>query len=81
MKPYSKIKQLHEMLASKEISAVELAEKYIKENDADALLLGCTEFPLMIKEGDVSVPTVNTTQIHIKAIYDYANTDVSSKRI
>ena len=30
MKPYSKIKQLHEMLASKEISAVELAEKYIK---------------------------------------------------
>lgn len=55
---------------------IALAEKYIKENDADALLLGCTEIPLMLKEGDVSVPTVNTTQIHIKAIYDYANMDV-----
>ena len=30
MKPYSKIKQLHEMLVNKEITAVSLAEKYIK---------------------------------------------------
>jgi aspartate racemase len=47
---------------------VEIAERYIGNHTADALLLGCTEIPLMIKEGDVSVPTINTTQIHIDAI-------------
>ena len=33
------------------------------------MLLGCTEIPLAIKEGDVSVPTLNTTEIHVDAIY------------
>lgn len=27
----------------------------------------------MIKSGDVSVPVIDTTKVHIKAIYDYAN--------
>lgn len=52
---------------------IALAEKYIKGNNGDALLLGCTEIPLMIKPGDVSVPVIDTTKVHIKAIYDYAN--------
>lgn len=51
---------------------IELAEKYIAEEKADAMLLGCTEIPLAIKPGDVSVPTLNSTEIHIKAIYDRA---------
>lgn len=54
------------------VRMITLAEKYIKENDADALLLGCTEIPLMIKEGDVSVPVIDTTQIHIQAIFEMA---------
>ncbi len=45
-----------------------IAEKYIARHRADALLLGCTEIPLMIKRGDVSVPVVNTTEIHIRKI-------------
>lgn len=49
---------------------VSIAEKYIKQYSADSLLLGCTEIPLMIKSGDVSVPIINTTQIHIEKIYD-----------
>lgn len=51
---------------------IELAEKYIAGEKADAMLLGCTEIPLAIKPGDVSVPTLNSTEIHIKAIYDIA---------
>lgn len=54
------------------VKMISLAEKYIKEHDADALLLGCTEIPLMIKEGDVSVPVIDTTQIHIQAIFEMA---------
>ena len=52
---------------------IDLAEKYIKGNSADSLLLGCTEIPLMIKENDVSVPVINTTKIHIKAIFNEAD--------
>ena len=52
---------------------IALAEKYIQENEADALLLGCTEIPLMIKDGDVSVPLIDTTKLHIQAIFAMAN--------
>lgn len=47
---------------------ISVAERYITNYNADSLLLGCTEIPIMIKAGDVSVPVINTTQIHIDAI-------------
>ena len=52
---------------------VEIAEKYISEEKADSLLLGCTELPLAINAGDVSVPILNTTEIHINEIYRSAS--------
>lgn len=45
-----------------------ISEKYIRKHGCDALLLGCTEIPLMIKENDISVPVINTMQVHIDAI-------------
>lgn len=54
------------------VRMIELAEKYIQAADADALLLGCTEIPLMIKPGDVGVPVIDSTKVHIKALYDFA---------
>lgn len=51
---------------------IEIAEKYISEEKADSLLLGCTELPLAIKSCDVSVPVLNTTEIHINEIYQSA---------
>lgn len=51
---------------------IALAERYIAEEKADALLLGCTELPLAVKEGDVSVPVLNTTKIHIDRIFEKA---------
>lgn len=47
---------------------IEIAEKYISEEKADSLLLGCTELPLAIKPCDVSVPLLNTTELHINEI-------------
>ncbi len=48
---------------------VKMAEKYISEKNADSILLGCTELPLAITYCDVSVPSLNTTEIHINEIY------------
>lgn len=48
---------------------IALANQYIADENVDALVLGCTELPLAIKSEDVSVPIVDTTQVHIDAIY------------
>lgn len=48
---------------------IKLAEQYITKYHVDAMLLGCTEIPLVIKPGDVSVPTLNSTEIHIDEIF------------
>ncbi|MCF8365220.1 MAG: amino acid racemase [Bacteroidales bacterium] len=39
---------------------------------AEAIVLGCTEIPLLIHQGDVSVPVFNTLEIHANAAIDFA---------
>jgi len=34
---------------------------------AEGVILGCTEFPMCIKEADLSIPIFNTAEIHAKA--------------
>lgn len=38
---------------------------------AQGVVLGCTEFPLMISENDVSIPVFNTTKIHSETAIDF----------
>ena len=47
---------------------IAISEKYISKYEVDAVILGCTEIPLMIKENDLSVRAINTTEVHIEAI-------------
>jgi len=51
---------------------LELLSGIIKEQDADSLLLGCTELPLMIRPGDLPIPLIDTMQIHIESIVAFA---------
>lgn len=37
------------------------------EQGAEGVVLGCTEFPLMIHDSDLEIPIFNTTEIHAKA--------------
>lgn len=39
---------------------------------AEGVILGCTEIPLLIQEGDVSIPVFDTTELHAKAAVMYA---------
>ena len=41
------------------------------ENGAEGVILGCTEFPLMINDTDLQIPTFNTTKIHAKAAVNF----------
>lgn len=45
---------------------VEISNKLIARG-AEGIILGCTEIPLVIKPGDLNVPTFDTTQIHSEA--------------
>lgn len=45
----------------------------MKENGVEAVILGCTEIPLLIKEA--SIPVMNTTEIHAKAVVEFALDD------
>lgn len=37
------------------------------EQGAEAVILGCTELPLLISDADASVPVLDTTELHVRA--------------
>jgi aspartate racemase len=45
-----------------------LREKY----GAQGVILGCTEIPLLIKQGDLDIPVFDTTAIHSAAAVEYS---------
>lgn len=53
-----------------EIAAI--TKKMIKERSIEALILGCTELPLINPAKYVNIPILDTTEIHAKAAFDYA---------
>lgn len=49
-----------------------IIEKMVKEQHIDSLILGCTEFPLILeKETYAGIPVLNTTKIHVESIVKY----------
>lgn len=49
-----------------------IIEKMVREQHIDSLILGCTEFPLMlIAEIYAGIPVLNTTKIHVESIAKY----------
>lgn len=49
---------------------LEIANELI-ENGAEGIILGCTEIPLVIKEGDLNVSIFDTTLIHTQAAINF----------
>jgi len=56
----------------------ESKEKFIKiiknlvSNGTEAVILGCTEIPLLIKQDDVEIPIFDTTRIHAEAAVEWS---------
>ena len=49
-----------------------LVEKYVAYQSVDAVLLACTELPLIIKPTDLTIPVIDTALVHAKEIYEFA---------
>jgi aspartate racemase len=41
------------------------------DRGADAVVLGCTEIGLMLRDGDASVPLLDTTISHCQALVEF----------
>ncbi len=48
---------------------IKIINEYYYKFNIDAVLLGCTELPLMIRNSDVNIPIINTTKLHIEEIF------------
>lgn len=49
-----------------------IIEKMVCEQEIDSLILGCTEFPLILTaETYAGIPVLNTTKIHVESIAKY----------
>jgi len=49
---------------------LEIIDDMIKRDQIEGMILGCTELPMIIKENDLSIPQLNTTEIHIDRIVE-----------
>ena len=48
---------------------VDMIASMVKEKHIDSLILGCTEFPLILTQPEYAgIPMLNTTKIHVEAI-------------
>ncbi|NJD99660.1 aspartate/glutamate racemase family protein [Thermococcus sp. LS1] len=52
---------------------VELIERYAREEKVEGVILGCTELPLAIKAGDVSIEVFDTAEIHMRKLIELAS--------
>ncbi|WP_297498777.1 aspartate/glutamate racemase family protein [Thermococcus sp.] len=52
---------------------IALIERYAKERGIEGVILGCTELPLAIKPGDVSVEIFDTAKIHMRKLIELAS--------
>ena len=50
---------------------LEIIASMKRRDDIDGAILGCTELPLILKQGDTGIPFLNTTALHVDAICKY----------
>lgn len=52
---------------------IELVERCAREEGIEGVILGCTELPLAIKQGDVTVEVFDTAAIHMRKLIELAS--------
>lgn len=51
---------------------IRIINRLVDEEGAEGVILGCTEIPLLVRQGDVKVLVFDTARIHAEAAVDYA---------
>lgn len=50
---------------------LEIIERMVRQDKVEAVILGCTELPLILKDEDSDVTFLNTTAIHVESIVSH----------
>lgn len=58
------------IIPEKKEKYINIVNNYVAQRNVDCVILGCTELPLMISEGDLPIPVMNTSRIHVEKIVD-----------
>ena len=56
------------VIPEKKAALLGMCDRIIAQEQVDGVVLGCTELPLMVRDGDLDTAILNTTQIHIEAL-------------
>jgi aspartate racemase len=56
---------------STRIELLAIVKKMIDRHSIDALILGCTELPIILNKAEFGIPFLNTTAIHAESIVNY----------
>jgi len=51
---------------------LDVAKRMMDSDGIEALILGCTELPLILTQDEFGIPFLNTTAIHAEAVVDYS---------
>ena len=57
---------------------IDIARRAIAHSSVDSVILGCTEFGLLVSKDDFPVPVFDTTEIHARAGIAFALDDLPS---
>jgi aspartate racemase len=51
---------------------LDICRRHVEGDNVDAVLLACTEIPLVLADGDLPVPLVDTARCHAEALFERA---------
>jgi len=54
---------------------LQICRRHVEGNGVDAIILGCTEIPLVLKADDLPVPLIDTARCHAEALFEWALQD------
>jgi aspartate racemase len=49
---------------------IDICEQIIAKEKTDAVILGCTELPMLVNPYELSVPSIDTLEAHVELILD-----------
>ncbi|ASJ13934.1 aspartate/glutamate racemase family protein [Thermococcus radiotolerans] len=52
---------------------IDLINRYIEKEGIEGVILGCTELPLIVKQGDVEAEVFDTVEIHMRKLIEVAS--------
>lgn len=67
--------ELGKIMPNTQYEFQKIAERIIAEEQVQAIVLGCTELPLIFNKIKLSVPYIDVMQVHIEALVDLIFTD------